>query len=213
MNKDLTEIVCIVDRSGSMSSIAADVIGGLNTFIGKNKELPGSANLTLVLFDHMYDVVYSGDVKNCPVITNELYYARGNTAMFDAIGRTINDVGIRLGSYSEEARPSKVIVCIMTDGEENGSRIYTAQRVQEMVKHQTDVYSWEFIFLGANIDTAKTSTGLGMSATRSASSFKANSRGVDVAFTAYSCALSDVRSKGVMADASLYMAKAEADVK
>ena len=150
MQRDLSDITIILDRSGSMSSIRADAEDGLNTFIEKQKQQPGRANFTLVQFDHEYQIVHNGiPIASVPHCTLE---PRGNTALYDAIGRTINDIGARLKSLPESDRPGLVCVVILTDGMENASREYTAARVKEMIEHQTNVYKWQFTYLGANQD-------------------------------------------------------------
>ena len=163
--QNFSEIICIVDRSGSMSSIKEDAIGGFNTFLAGQKKVEGDANLTLVLFDHEYllihDAVPLGDVSDLDETTFE---PRGMTAMNDAIGRTIDDVGARLAKTAEDLRPEKVIVAILTDGMENASKDYTKRKIAGMIEHQTNKYNWEFFFLAANMDTMKEAASLNIHA-------------------------------------------------
>lgn len=153
MKDNLTDIICILDRSGSMGSIRSDAIGGFNTFLADQKRQPGEAVFTLVLFNHEYLLVHDHTpIAQAAPLDNHTYQPQGTTALLDAVGRTIDDVGKRLHNTPEEERPSKVIVAILTDGLENASKDYSRGRVSEMIKHQQEKYSWEFIFLAANQD-------------------------------------------------------------
>ena len=153
MRPDLTEIAFVLDRSGSMNPIAGDAIGGFNTFLAAQQALPGEARLTLVLFDHEYLVPHTSAAMSAVTpLDAATYVPRGMTALLDAVGRTIDDLGARLAALPEEERPAKVIVAILTDGQENASRDYTFAKVSAMIKHQQEKYSWEFIFLAANQD-------------------------------------------------------------
>lgn len=164
MKDHLTEIVFILDRSGSMMNLTADTIGGYNSMIEKQKQEPGEAKITTVLFDDNYDVLYDAvDIQNVEPMTNAQYYARGCTALLDAIGKTINSVGARLNNTPEEERPSKVIVVITTDGYENSSHEFTRSKIKEMIEHQTTKYSWQFMFLGADIDAVVEAESIGIS--------------------------------------------------
>jgi hypothetical protein len=145
------EIACIVDRSGSMRSIQKAAVEGFNEFLKGQKAIPGEAKVTLALFDHEYLLPFDAvDIQSVPELTSETYQPRGNTAMYDAIGRMITDIGMRLDLTKE--KPDKVLVVILTDGEENASSRYSKEQIAEMVKHQEEKYSWEFIFLAANQD-------------------------------------------------------------
>ncbi|MGX1195436.1 vWA domain-containing protein [Metabacillus sp. SLBN-84] len=162
MNHNLTEIVFLLDRSGSMGGLEQDVIGGFNSFIENQCRLEGDTVLTTVLFDDEYEVLWKGeDAKSCK-LTVEDYYVRGLTALLDAIGKTITDVGRRLSKTSEEQRPDKVIFVITTDGQENASKEFSYDKVHELIKHQQETYRWEFIFMGANIDVAKEAENIGI---------------------------------------------------
>jgi uncharacterized protein YegL len=163
MKKGLTDITVVLDRSGSMESTRTDAIGGFNAFVQSQKEVKGEATLTLVQFDDHYNVDYSGQyIKTVANLTMETFQPRGSTALHDAIGRTINTVGARLAATVESKRPEKVVILVITDGGENASREFDAVKVAEMIKHQQDKYSWEFVFVGANQDAVLTAKNLGI---------------------------------------------------
>ncbi len=149
VDKNLTEIVAILDRSGSMQNLRTDTIGGFNSFIAEQKKAEGKAVLTLVQFDDLYQIDYEGkDINDVADLDETTYVPRGSTALLDAVGRTINAVGSRLAKLPEDQRPGQVIFLVITDGQENTSREFQAEKVKEMVKHQTDTYQWSFIFMG-----------------------------------------------------------------
>lgn len=167
MQNDLTEIAYVLDRSGSMQSLASDAIGGFNAFLDSQKQVEGRANFTLVLFDHEYLVIHkSTDIQQVPELDAKTYVPRGQTAMLDAVGRTIDDLGARLAAMPEADRPAKIIVAIFTDGLENASKDYTSTRVAQMIKHQQEKYSWEFLFLAANQDAVASAAKLAIPAAR-----------------------------------------------
>jgi uncharacterized protein YegL len=176
MNKNLTEIVFILDRSGSMSGLENDTIGGFNSFVKKQAEM-GLTNLTTILFDNKYEILHNGvNAKNVK-LTNREYFTRGNTALLDAVGKTINDVGKRLNETPEAQRPGKVIFIITTDGLENASEKFSYNDVKRMISHQSEKYSWEFIFMGANIDAVDEGNKLGIQADHSLN-YESNSKGI-----------------------------------
>jgi hypothetical protein len=182
VNAELTEIVCVIDRSGSMEGIRSDAIGGYNSFLQGQGEEPGTAKWTLVLFDHEYERVLEGvPIESVPPLDNQSYVPRGTTALLDAIGRTVDDVGKRLAQTPEAERPSKVIVAILTDGLENASKDYTRPRIAQMIEHQQNVYSWEFVFLAANQDAIATANTLAIPAAN-AMNFAATGAGTRQAF-------------------------------
>ncbi|MEK3806313.1 vWA domain-containing protein [Bacillus sp. FSL H8-0547] len=162
MNHKLTEIVFLLDRSGSMGGLEQDVIGGFNSFVENQCWHEGDTVLTAVLFDDEYEVLWKGEDAKSVKLTVEDYYVRGLTALLDAIGKTITDVGRRLSKTSQEQRPGKVIFVITTDGQENASKEFSYDKVHELIKHQQEKYSWEFIFMGANIDVAKEAENIGI---------------------------------------------------
>jgi uncharacterized protein YegL len=179
-----TEIVCVIDRSGSMSNIALDAIGGYNSFIAEQKLIPGDAKLSLVLFDDRYDVIHDRiNLQDVPELTMQVFAPRGMTALNDALGKSITYLGKELDKHQEQV--DKVIFVILTDGGENSSLEYSQEAVANMIKHQTDVYSWEFIFLAANQDAFKTGAGYNINA-QNTSNFAATGAGTRGAYTAMS---------------------------
>jgi len=196
MKNNLTELIMILDRSGSMSSLVTDTIGGFNSFIEKQKQEDGEALLTTILFDDKYEVLHNGvDIKTINPLTTNEYSARGMTALLDAIGKTINTVGDRLSKTNEEDKPSKVIFVITTDGQENMSKEFTQSQIKKMVKHQTDKYNWQFVFLGANIDAVGTAQSFGIQG-QFASNYTASSAGTDSVYTSLSKNIASYRSVG-----------------
>jgi hypothetical protein len=163
MDKNLTEIIFLLDRSGSMSGLESDTIGGFNSFIDKQKQCEGKTIITAVLFDDKYEILWNGMDASNANLSRDNYFVRGSTALLDAIGKTILDVGMRLSNTNEATRPGKVIFVITTDGMENASREFTYEKVKAMIEDQQQKYNWEFIFMGANIDSAKEAGNLGIS--------------------------------------------------
>jgi len=162
MNKKLTQIVAILDRSGSMGGFEDDTIGGFNSFIENQSKEEGEVKLTTVLFDDKYEVLWNGvDAKNVRLTKNE-YFVRGSTALLDAIGKAINDLGFSLAKTKEEHRAAKVIFVITTDGYENASNEFTYTKIKEMIQHQREKYNWDFIFLAANLDAKEEAENLGI---------------------------------------------------
>ena len=169
MKKGLTELVMILDRSGSMSGLESDTIGGFNAMIVKQEKEEGEACVSVVLFDDRCDVIYDRTpLDKIEPMTDRQYYVRGCTALLDAVGGAIHHIG-NVHKYSrEEDVPEKTIFVITTDGLENASRRYSYDKVRRMIERQKDKYNWEFIFLGANIDAAAEAARFGISASRSA---------------------------------------------
>jgi uncharacterized protein YegL len=163
MKEGLTEIIAILDNSGSMANLTNDTIGGYNTFINDQKNILGEAILTTVLFNTKYILLHDRiNIKKVKPITEKEYCAGGGTALLDAMGKTINDVGLKLHNTAEDERPNKVIVFIITDGEENSSKEFTHEKIKEMVELQKNTYSWEFLFMGANIDSFSVADTIGI---------------------------------------------------
>lgn len=186
-----TEIIVITDRSGSMASIAQDVIGGYNTFIAAQKVLPGEARVTYTQFDDKYDVVYSGTpLAEVPLLDEKTFIPRNATALYDAIGRTLNDQGERI---AKEKWAELVVVVIVTDGCENASREFTGSRIKEMCMH-AESNGWKFVYLGANQDSFSVAKGLGLSmaATRN---YTADGVGTQAAYSFATESVSDLRAK------------------
>ena len=181
MKKEMVEIVCIVDRSGSMAAVRSDAVGGFNTFLEEQKKLPGEARLTLVLFNDSVDVVHlARPIAELEPFDERSYVPSGSTALLDAVGRTIDKVGQRLAATPEAERPGKVIVAILTDGEENASRKYDLKDVRERIRRQREVYKWEFVFLAANQDAFAEAEKLAIPQA-DAEAFVASAEGVRVA--------------------------------
>jgi uncharacterized protein YegL len=200
MRDDLTEIVVILDRSGSMANLANDTIGGFNKFVEDQKKVPGEAHLTTVLFDDHYDFLHDRlNIQDVKPITDKEYFARGMTALLDAVGKTVNSIGEKLSQMKEADRPSKVIFLIITDGAENSSKEFSYQQVKKMVEKQRNVYNWEFLFFGANIDSFSAASSIGIAKTRSVN-FSASGMGVGSTLDAMSLAASYYRGNGVVAD-------------
>ena len=152
--KDATYIAVLLDRSGSMSSVKDDTIGGFNQFIKDQKEAGDNAMLTLVQFDSGgIDTVHESlAIKDVPDLSDETFQPRGSTPLLDAMGKTIETTGKALEAIPQSDRPDKVVFVVITDGQENASREFTKARIKEMVSHQSDVYKWNFLYLGANQD-------------------------------------------------------------
>lgn len=150
--KNCTDITIVLDRSGSMNSVREDVIGGINSFLKDQDDDHGPVTVTLTQFDTHYQIDYSGvPIKDVPMLDTSTYVPRGGTALYDAIGRTINGVGERLAKLPESERPSKVIFVVYTDGADNASREFKKSQIYDMIKHQQEKYNWQMLFLGADI--------------------------------------------------------------
>ena len=201
MKKNLTEMVFILDRSGSMAGLEGDTIGGFNAMIEKQKGEPGEALVSTVLFDHECEVIHDRvNIQRIEPMTRNEYYVRGCTALLDAVGGAIHHIGNVHKYAREEDRPEKTLFVITTDGMENASRQYSYERVKMMIERNTDKYGWEFIFLGANIDAAKEAARFGISEDRAAN-YHADSKGTAVIYEAVSEAVCSVRaSKPMSAD-------------
>jgi len=162
MNHDLIRIAIVLDRSGSMASIQEPTITGFNEFIGSLRAAPGNIMLKLVQFDDQYETVFDLPLHQVPPLTFETFVPRGMTALLDAQGRTIVELGQELNHLPASERPGKVIVMTMTDGMENASQLYTDVQVAAMVEHQREVYKWQFLYLGANQDAIRVAAGIGI---------------------------------------------------
>ena len=198
MKKNLTELVFILDRSGSMAGLECDTIGGFNSMIEKQKKEPGQALVSTVLFDNEAEVIHDRvDIQKIEPMTEKEYYVRGCTALLDAVGGAIHHIGNVHKYAREEDRPEKTLFVITTDGMENASRKYGYDRVKAMIQRQKEKYGWEFIFLGANIDAAKEAARFGISADRAAN-YHADSMGTAVIYEAVSEAVCNVRASRPM---------------
>jgi len=198
MKDNLTELVFILDRSGSMGGLEADTVGGCNSFIEKQKGEDGEAYLTTVLFDDKYELLHDrADIQSVRPLTSKEYFVRGSTALLDAIGITVDAIGKKLSDTPEPERPERVLFVITTDGMENASREYSVERVRGMIEHQKEKYAWEFLFLGANIDAIGTARSIGISQDR-AVRYCCDSAGVGLNYEVMSEAVSEYRAGKLM---------------
>lgn len=193
MRTDLSELVFILDRSGSMAGLEEDTIGGYNSLLQKQKAEPGSAIVTTVLFDDRYELLHDRiPINGVAPITQREYYVRGSTALLDAVGRTISKIESAQAHTAEAERAARVLFVITTDGMENASREYTFDKVQQLVERQKG-RGWEFLFLGANIDAIATAARFGIHADRAAN-FRSDGAGMRLNFEAVSNTFSSCRA-------------------
>lgn len=194
MRTDLTELLMILDMSGSMYSLRDDTIGGYNSLIEEQKKEEGSAIVTTVLFNDSYSVVHDRvDINDVKPMTSADYVPQGTTAMLDAVGKAITSIGQKLAEMPEEQRPSKVMVTIITDGYENASREYSWDVIKAMIKEQREKYSWIFTFIGADIDTMSVSNNLGIDS-RLSKSYTKSVDGSNSVYKSVSKAMKRVRA-------------------
>ena len=189
----MTELVFILDRSGSMSGLEKDTIGGFNSMLEKQREEPGDAVVSTVLFDNEIEVVHDRiDIKDVPKLTEEDYFVRGCTALLDAVGGAINHIGnVHKYARSEDV-PEKTLFIITTDGLENASRYYTYDKVRSMIERQKARYGWEFIFLGANIDAAEEARRFGIDESMAAN-YRSDEAGTALNYEVISDVVTSVR--------------------
>lgn len=198
MKKNLTEIVFILDRSGSMSGLEADTIGGFNSMIEKQKREAGEALISTVLFDNFSEVIHDRvPIGRVEPMTDKEYYVRGCTALLDAIGGAIHHIG-NIHKYArEEDVPEHTLFVITTDGMENASRRYDSETVKKMIERQKAKYGWEFLFLGANIDAVETASRFGIGADR-AVNYHSDHQGTQLNYEVLSEAVSTVRCSAAL---------------
>jgi hypothetical protein len=190
---NFTSINVVLDRSGSMSPLQKDTIGGFNSFLNEQKLVPGEAVFTLALFDDQYELVHDCvPLASVPELTDKTYVPRGSTALLDAIGRTINATGAKLAAMNEEDRPDKVVFLIMTDGEENCSQEFAHSKIMEMIGHQRDKYSWQFLYIGAAENAIQAGRSMGFSA-HNTYKYAASSAGTASTYGSISRGLTDAR--------------------
>lgn len=194
MKTNKTELVFILDKSGSMAGLEADTIGGFNAMLKKQQHEPGEAVVTTVLFDDAYELLHDRiAIRGVQPITDKEYFVGGCTALLDAMGRAISKIVSVQRHTGEEARADKVMFVITTDGQENASREYSFEQIKGMVETQKREYGWEFIFLGANIDAIATAARFGISADRAAN-YHADGAGTRLNYEAVSDAISQMRA-------------------
>lgn len=194
-----TEIIFVIDASGSMSHLVGDTIGGFNGFIESQKAIDGKATLTTVLFDSTWKILHDGiDIHEVKPMTTSDYVAGGMTAMLDAIGEVINRVQDRHDDLGSE-KPDNVLFVITTDGEENSSRKFKKNQIEKMIKHQTNGHGWKFMFLGANMDAVKEAESIGISKNYSVN-YDYTSRGVDAVYATMDYMTSSLRCDNALVD-------------
>ena len=193
MKQNLTELVFILDRSGSMAGLEADTIGGFNAMIEKQKAENGEAYVSTVLFDDVSEVIHDRvDIRKIQPLTRAQYYVRGCTALLDAVGQAIHHIGNVHKYAREEDRPAKTLFVITTDGMENASRTYTYSKLKAMIERKKEMYGWEFLFLGANIDAAREAARFGITEDRAAN-YHADAKGTSVIYETVGEAICHVR--------------------
>ena len=199
MKKNLTELVFILDRSGSMAGLEQDTIGGFNAMLQKQRGEPGEAVISTVLFDNETEVIHDRiPLDRVPRLTEKEYYVRGCTALLDAVGGAIHHIGNVHKYAREEDRPEKTLFVITTDGMENASRRYTYDKVKAMIERQREKYGWEFLFLGANIDAAREAARFGIRAD-CAADYHADSMGTEAVYESVCEAVCQVRRSAPLA--------------
>ena len=197
MKKDLTELIFILDRSGSMSGLESDTIGGFNSLLQKQRKEPGDCIVTTVLFDDKYELLHDRlSLAGVADLTDRDYYVRGTTALLDAVGRTIAKTDNARRHTAESERAEKVVMVITTDGMENASREYSYSKIKKMIEQKKEE-GWEFLFLGANIDAVETASRFGIGADRAAN-YHADSVGTALNFEVVSEAVAELRENAVL---------------
>lgn len=196
----MTELVFILDRSGSMSGLERDTIGGFNSMIERQRKEPGKALVSTVLFDNCSEVIHDRiPLEKVPHMTEKEYFVQGCTALLDAVGRAIHHIG-NIHKYArKEDVPEKTLFIITTDGMENASRRYTYDKVHAMIKRQQEKYGWEFLFLGANIDAAAEAKRFGIDESRAAN-FHCDEEGTALNYEVVGEAITSVRCGRALSD-------------
>lgn len=195
-----TEIVFILDRSGSMSGLEEDTIGGYNSMLKKQQKEEGEAIVTTVLFDHEYEIIHDRtNIKEIQPISEKEYFVRGSTALLDAVGRTIDKIIRATRNTKKDYQGDKVMFVIITDGMENDSREYDYEGIKAMIERQKENYGWEFVFLGANIDAISTAARFGIEEDRAAN-YNADSRGTQLNYEAVSEMIVKLRTENKVSD-------------
>lgn len=192
----LIDISIVLDRSGSMASIKEDTIGGFNTFVSEQQKVEGEGSLTMVQFDNEFEFVHKAiNLQQVPLLDGNTFVPRGSTALLDAIGRTLEYTGARLGKMPEDQRPGQVLFVIITDGEENSSREFPLEQIHRMIGERKEKDQWQFVFIGANQDAIRSGAQLGIDAGNSYA-FDADGEGTQAMFQQVSGATAAYRSSG-----------------
>lgn len=195
MKNNLTEVVFILDRSGSMSGLEDDTIGGFNSMLKEQRSEEGDANVTTVLFDDEIEMLHKRvNIKEIKNITSKDYYVRGCTALLDAIGYSIN---FMINVQKKEERAKNVLFIITTDGYENASKEYSYEKIKKMITYEKERYNWQFLFLGANIDAISTARNFGISE-EFASNYVSDEVGTQITYEVMNSAISTCRAMGVV---------------
>lgn len=203
MKKNLTELVFILDKSGSMAGLEKDTIGGFNAMLKKQRQVEGECRITTVLFNSRYELLHDRiDIRAVRPITEKEFLVGGCTALLDAIGMTIQKIVTAQKNTAKEYQADKVMFVIITDGEENASRVYSSVQIKKMIQYQKERYGWEFIFLGANIDAVETAGRFGIHADR-AVDYVADGAGTALNFQMMSETVASFRECGAVPTACL----------
>ena len=198
MKNDLTELVFILDKSGSMSGLEGDTIGGFNSLIEKQRKEDGKARVSTILFNHEVEVIHDRvDLEGIKPLTDKEYCVSGCTALLDAIGNSINHILKEHKNCKQEDVPSRTMFIITTDGLENSSREYTYKSIKKMIENVKEKYEWEFIFLGANMDAVSEASKMGIDS-GNAVNYKYDAKGVSLNYDCLSTAISEVRKNKKM---------------
>ena len=200
MKTGITEVVFLLDRSGSMGGLELDTIGGFNSMLHKQRLIEGKVKISTVLFDHQFEVIHHRlPLEEVADLTLKEYFVRGSTALLDAIGRSIKKIGSIQKYATDENRSEKVLFVIITDGMENASTEFSSRQIKQMIKNQTADYNWEFLFIGANIDAVETARSYGIKENRAAN-YHHDSRGTMKNFDAVNAAIVHLRDEGSIKD-------------
>lgn len=201
-NNGRTELVFVVDRSGSMGGLESDTIGGFNSMLSKQRTIAGECRVTTLLFDHRIETLHNHlDIREVNDLTSRDYWVRGSTALLDAIGLAIDRMIVTQRHTAAAYRAQHVLFVIIIDGYENASRRYSLHQIKQMITYERERYHWEFVFLGANIDAEQTAGDFGISP-RCATDFHADGQGIKASFEAVACAATAVRGGADLDDLS-----------
>ncbi len=200
MKNNITELIFVIDQSGSMSGLEDDTIGGFNSMLEKQRNEEGVCHISTVFFSNDSDVIHNRrNISAVEPLTRKDYTPGGSTALLDALGDAINHTIKVQKMLADDERADNVVFVIITDGEENSSHRFSSRKIKQMISHEQEKYGWEFIFLGANIDAVKTAGHYGIKANR-ASNFVCDQMGVGINFCCVSDAVSEVRLTGSISD-------------